>query len=63
MKIEYTLLVILVSAAYALVKNFVPDLPVSEEVFQVLIGYLVIKLGVEVVGKPTANGIRHLFKI
>ena len=60
MKIEYALLVVLVSAVYALVKNFVPDLPISAEVFQVLIGYLLVKLGVEIVGKP-ADGIRKLF--
>jgi len=60
MKIEYSLLVILVGAIYALVKQFVPDLPISEDVFQVLIGYLLVKLGVEI-SKPAANSLRARF--
>ena len=53
MKIEYALLIVLVGAVYALLKQYVPDFPISGDVFQVLIGYLLVKLGVIIIGKPS----------
>lgn len=52
MKTEYTIVVIAVSLVYAVTTKFFPDLPISPEVFQVVILYLLAKIGVEVVGKP-----------
>ncbi len=60
MKVEYALLVILVGAVYALLKQYVPDFPISGDVFQVLIGYLLVKLGVIILGKP-ADALRARF--
>lgn len=61
MKVEYSLLTVLVGAVYALLKHYLPDFPVSDDVFQLLIGYLLVKVGVEVVGKP-ADALRAFFK-
>jgi len=52
MKVDYTIVLLVVGLIYAIVKNFFPDFPVSEEVFQILLGYIIVKLGVEIVGKP-----------
>jgi hypothetical protein len=57
MKIEYSLLVVLVAALYAVVKNFLPDLPISDSVFQVIVLYLLSMLGVEFAKGP-ADAIR-----
>ena len=61
MKLDYFLFAALVGALYALVKNFLPDFPVSEEVFQLLIGYLLVKLGIEVV-KPALESFKARFR-
>ena len=60
MIIDYVLLTTIVSAAYLAVKQWLPDFPISDEVFQVVIGYLLVKLGVIVVNKP-ASALRGLF--
>jgi hypothetical protein len=60
MKVEYVIVVAVVAALYLIVKQFLPDFPVSDAVFQTVILYLLAKLGVEVVGKP-AETLRKLF--
>lgn len=60
MSIEYTIVAAVVSAAYLIVKQYLPDFPVSDVVFQTVILYLLAKIGVTVVGKP-AEAIRKFF--
>jgi hypothetical protein len=44
MKTNYSIITLVTSLLYAIVLNWLPDFPVNEDVFQVLIGYLVIKV-------------------
>ena len=60
MKVEFVIVVAVVAALYLIVKQLLPDFPVSDVVFQTVILYLLAKLGVEVVGKP-ADVLRGLF--
>lgn len=60
MKVEYAIVTAVVGALYLVVKQWLPDFPVSDVVFQTVLLYLLAKLGVEVVGKP-ANVLRGLF--
>lgn len=60
MTLEYVVVVAVVSALYLVVKNYLPDFPVSDEVFQTVILYLLAKIGVSVAGKP-AEAVRKLF--
>jgi hypothetical protein len=52
MKLEYTLLAVLMAAVYGLITYFLPDFPLSQEVFYGLIIYVLLKLGVEIIGQP-----------
>lgn len=58
--VEYVIVTAVVSAAYLIVKQYLPDFPVSDVVFQTIILYLLAKVGVNVVGKP-AEFLRGLF--
>jgi hypothetical protein len=60
MKVEYAIVVSVVGALYLIVKQYLPDFPVSDVVFQTVLLYLLAKLGIEVVGKP-AEAIRKFF--
>ena len=60
MTIEFTIVAIAVSLIYALITKFLPDFPVSPEVFQVVILYLLAKIGVEVIGRPLASKFRAM---
>jgi uncharacterized membrane protein YgaE (UPF0421/DUF939 family) len=55
MKLKYALLAVVLGAVYALILEFVPDFPISQELFVTLIVYVLVKLGVEVVEKPVAR--------
>lgn len=61
MKVEYGLVLAVIGALYLAVKQWLPDFPVSDEVFQVVILWLLAKLGVAVAGAP-ANKLRSLGK-
>jgi len=60
MKVEYVIVTAVVAAIYLIVKQFLPDFPVTDQVFLTVILYLLSKLGVEVVGKP-ADALRKFF--
>lgn len=60
MKVQLTLVVAAISMLYLAVKQWLPDFPVDDSVFQVVILWLLAKLGVEVV-EPPAGAIRRLF--
>lgn len=58
MKIEYSILSLAIALVYGIVVKFFPDFPVSPEVLLAFLVYVLLKLGVEVVGAP----VRKLFK-
>ena len=60
MKLEYSIVLLAVGLLYAILKNFLPDFPIDDVVFQAVILWLLAKLGVELVGAPAA-AIRRLF--
>lgn len=62
MTIEYTIVAIVIALLYALIQKFLPDFPISPDVFQVIILYLLAKIGIEVIGKPLAAKIRSMRK-
>lgn len=55
MKLKYALLAVVLGAVYALILEFVPDFPISQDLFVTLIVYVLVKLGVEVVERPVAR--------
>ena len=58
MKLNYAILAAFLGAVYLVVKEYLPDFPVSLEVILALLVYVLGKLGVEVVDQP----VRKLFK-
>jgi hypothetical protein len=60
--VEYAIVTAVVSALYLIVKQWLPDFPVSDVVFQTVILYLLAKVGINVVGKP-AEAIRKFFNL
>lgn len=52
MKIEYTILALFVGLMFAVVRQYLPDFPLADDVLLGLFVYVLGKLGVEVVGKP-----------
>lgn len=61
MKLEYSIFLMVVGLIYALVKQFVPDFPIAQDVLVVAFSWALAKLGVEFVGSPAA-ALRKLFK-
>ena len=60
MNVEYVLASAIIGAIYLAVKQYFPDLPLSDGAFQTLVLYVLLKIGVTVVGKP-AEALRNLF--
>lgn len=60
MTIDYSIVLLVVGLLYALLKQFLPDFPLSDVAFQALVLYLLAKIGVDVVGKPLAIKVRSL---
>jgi hypothetical protein len=60
MTVEYAIVAAFVGGVYLVLKQWLPDFPVSDVVFQTVILYCLAKIGVNVVGKP-AEAIRKLF--
>ena len=64
MTVEYTLLTLVLALVYGLVTKFLPDFPISQELFYTLMIYVLAKLGVAVVGTPVrilASKLTRLF--
>ena len=53
MKVEYSILVLALALVYGLIKQFLPDFPLSEDVLLSFVVYVLLKLGVEVIGAPS----------
>jgi hypothetical protein len=60
MKVEYAIVAAFVGGLYLVIKQLLPDFPVSDVVFQTVILYCLAKIGVDVVNGP-ANAIRNFF--
>ena len=52
MKIEYSLLSLALALVYGIIQKFFPDFPLSAEVLLSFLVYVLLKLGVEVIGAP-----------
>jgi hypothetical protein len=52
MKIEYSILALALALVYGILINFLPDFPIDPETLLAFIVYVLVKLGVEVVGAP-----------
>lgn len=52
MKIEYSLLSLALALVYGIITKFYPDFPISPEILLTFLVYVLVKLGVEVVGAP-----------
>lgn len=52
MKVEYSLLALALALVYGVIKQFLPDFPISPDVLLAFVVYVLLKLGVEVVGAP-----------
>lgn len=52
MKIQYSLLVLLLALIYGVIRQFLPDFPISEEVLLSFVVYVLLKLGVDVINAP-----------
>lgn len=63
MVIEYTLLALLMALVYGLITKFLPDFPISQELFYTLIVYVLVKLGVSVVGAPVRKFLARSFPV
>jgi len=60
MTVDYLLASAIIGALYLAVKQFLPDFPLSDVAFQTIALYVLIKIGVTVVGAPAA-AIRRMF--
>lgn len=60
-KYNYSILTLVVSLIYASVIQWLPDFPVGEDVFQILIGYLFIKVANSGEVKEAAGKVKSLF--
>lgn len=49
MKIKYSLLALALGLVYAVILEFAPDFPLSQDVLLSLVVYVLLKLGVEIV--------------
>lgn len=58
LKVEYSLLALFMAFAYAVIVTLLPDFPIDEQTVLALLVYVLMRLGVEVIGKPA---IRALF--
>lgn len=59
MKTELTIVLIAISLIYAVITKWFPDLPITPEVFQVIILWLLAKIGIEV-AEPPADALRSM---
>lgn len=62
MKIEYSILVLALGLVYGIIKQFAPDFPIDQPTLLVFIVYVLLKLGVEVVGAPIRGFIARRFQ-
>ena len=61
MKIEYSILAALIGLLYVVLIKFFPDFPFSPDVLMTFLLYVLLKLGVEVIGKPLLLKAKSLF--
>ena len=56
-KIEYTILAAFVGLVYLILTKFLPEFPISPEMLLTLFVYVLVKLGVEIIGKPALRAL------
>ena len=62
MRVEYGLLSLFLAFAYGLIVKFFPDFPVSPDVLLAFLVYVLLKLGVIVVGVPAFAALQRSVK-
>jgi uncharacterized membrane protein YadS len=62
MKIEYSILSLALALVYGILVKFFPDFPLSPEVLLSFLVYVLLKLGVEVIGAPVRGFLARRFK-
>jgi len=62
MKIEYSILFLALSLVYGIIKQYFPDFPIDQPTLLVFIMYVLLKLGVEVVGAPIRGFLKRRFQ-
>ena len=62
MVLPYSVVLALALLLQNLALAFVPDLALGAEVFAVIVGYILVQLGVEIVGVPAAFALIRRFK-
>lgn len=62
MKIEYGILSLFMALAYGIIVKFFPDFPVDANTLLALLVYVLLKFGVEIVGKPVFKAIATRFR-
>lgn len=61
MKIEYTILAAFIALVYAILVKFLPDIPLDRDMLMTLFVYVLLKLGVEIVGEPIRRTLYRQF--
>jgi len=61
MKVEYSILALAMALVYGILTKFFPDFPVNPDVLLTLLVYVLLKLGVEVVGAPAFRKLQARF--
>lgn len=62
MTIEYGILVLALALVYGIVKQWLPDFPIDEKMLLTLVVYVLLKLGVVVVGVPAFRKLQAKFR-
>jgi uncharacterized membrane protein YadS len=52
MNVEYSLLGLALALVYGIITKFFPDFPISPEILLTFVVYVLLKLGVNVIGAP-----------
>lgn len=63
MVIQYTVVLAIAALIQTLLAQFAPELALGTDVFVVLVGYILIKIGVVVVGGPVAAALVKRFRV
>lgn len=61
MKIEYTILAAFIALAYAIIRQFFPDFPIDPETLLAFLVYVLLKLGVVIIGAPVRSFLTRKF--
>ena len=61
MKIEYSILALVMALVYGILIKFFPDFPINPETLLTLLVYVLLKLGVVIIGAPVRTFLARKF--